>query len=186
MRITRRRARRPDPIASPSAVRSIMEQLRESLPHIIPKNEKQLVGLLRAVRHIERYSATDTRRGWHSRWERADLLQVASHLRQILERETQGRVSLASFVDHYLRVLEFPSDILEALERGAINLFEAEQLARLTPERLGVNKEVARQKCAELLQSHLAIHASGARLRTRVRELVGELSEAPKAAMQDI
>jgi hypothetical protein len=186
MRITRRRARRPDPLASPSAVSVILERLREFSPRVIPKNEKLFIGLLRAVRHIERYSATDTRRGRHSRWDRADLLNVAAGLRQILDRETEGRVSLASFVDHYLRVLEFPADIIAALEKGTINLFEAEQLARLTPKCLDMSVAEARSRRAELLQSHLAIHGSGARLRARVREMLGELSEVPEPALQGI
>jgi hypothetical protein len=184
MRITRRRARRPDPLASPSAVSMILERLREFSPQVIPKNEKQFIRLLRAVRHIERYSATDTRRGRHSRWERADLLNVAAGLRQILERETGERVSLASFIDHYLRVFEFPADIIGPLENGSINLFEAEQLARLTPKRLDISAAEARLRRTELLQSHLAIRGSGARLRARVRELLGELSEAPEPTLQ--
>jgi hypothetical protein len=40
------------------------------------------------------------------------LLQVASQLRAILDRETQGRLSLSSFLDYYLRILGFPSDFL--------------------------------------------------------------------------
>lgn len=186
MRIARRRARRDDPLVSPSAVRLILECLRNSLPRLIPSNEKQFVKLLRAVRHIERYSATDTTRGRPSRWERTDLLQVSAQLRQILERETQGRVSLASFIDHYLRVLDFPLDIVAPLERGAINLFEAEQLARLTPEQLKVSTAQARQRRADLLQSHLAIHASGARLRARVREMLGEHIKAPTTTIHDM
>jgi hypothetical protein len=186
MRIARRRVRHHDPLVSPSVVRLILTRLRESLPHLIPSNEKQIVKLLRAVRHIERYSATDTKRGRHSRWERTDLLQVSAQVRQILERETQGRVSLASFIDHYLRVLDFPSDIVAPLERGVINLFEAEQLARLTPQRLKVSPAQASQRRGALLQSHLAIHGSGARLRARVREMLCEFIEVPTAAIQDM
>ena len=186
MRIARRRIRRDDQLVSPSAVRLILERLRDSLPRLIPNNEKQIVKLLRAVRHIERYSATDTKRGRRSRWERTDLLQVAAQLRQILERETQGRVSLASFIDHFLRVLDFPSDIVAPLERGVINLFEAEQLTRLTPERLKVSPAQASQRRGDLLQSHLAIHGSGARLRARVREMLGELIKVSQSALQDM
>lgn len=186
MRITRRRARHPDPLALPLAVRSIMERLHESNPQVIPRNDKQFIRLLRAVRHVERYPATDTNRGRRSRWERADLLHVAAQLRQILERETQGRVSLSSFIDHYLRVLDFPSDLTAALERGDINLFEAEQLARLTSERLGVSAAEARCRRADLLRSHLAICASGARLRAHIREMLGETSQTPAAAPRDL
>lgn len=57
-------------------------------------------------------------------------------LSDILERETSSHISLPSFVDHYLRLFEFPADVTEALASGEINLFEAEQLARITADRL--------------------------------------------------
>jgi hypothetical protein len=49
----------------------------------------------------------------------------------ILERETSSHLSLSSFIDHYLRLLDFPPDVLDALSSDDINLFEASQLARL-------------------------------------------------------
>ena len=89
--------------------------------------------LLRAARHAQRYSATDTKRGRPSKWKREDLLRVAALLEDILARETSSHTSFASFVDHYLRLPDFPSDAIEALESREINLFEAEQLARIQP-----------------------------------------------------
>jgi hypothetical protein len=83
------------------------------------------------------------------------LLNVASHIRSILERETSGRVSFASFVDHYLRILDFPSDVQDALSRNEINLFEAEQLARLSSKRLGFTSAQARRKRSDLLSTHI-------------------------------
>lgn len=169
---TYRRQRKADPLASPEAVQTIIAQLRSALPDIIPHRDKDLVKMLRAVRHIHRYPASDTKRGRPSRWQRKDLLKVSARLTDILERETSSQISLASFVDHYLRLLDFPSDVLQALSAGNINLFEAEQLARLTPERLGVAQAKAKHTRADLLSVHIQAKLSGERLRQRVAELL--------------
>ena len=172
MKATRRRRRRPDPLASPAAVRFVFERLRSALPDLIPRTEKELVRLLRAVRHAGRYPATETRRGRPGRWKREDLLRVAARLDEILARETGSGLSAASFIDHYARLPEFPPDVLAALESGGVNLFEAEQLARVTAERLGISTSQAKRTRSELLSSHLQTKASGERLRQRVNELL--------------
>lgn len=172
MRATRRRQRKDDRLASPQAIRSVIERLRLALPEVIPQRDKELVRLLRAARHAQRYTATDTKRGRPGRWRREELLGVAARLGDILGRETSSHVSFASFVDHYLRLLDFPSDVVEALTNGEINLFEAEQLARVTAERLGITSVHAKRTRAELLSSHLQTKASGERLRQRVHELL--------------
>ena len=128
--------------------------------------------LLRAARHAQRYPATDTKRGRPGKWKREELLRIAARLGDILDRETSSQISFASFVDHYLRLLNFPADVVGALERGDLNLFEAEQLARITADRLGVAAGPARVTRAELLSSHLQTKASGSRLRQRVNELL--------------
>lgn len=172
MRATRRRQRKADPLASPQAVRSITEKLRSALPNLIPQKDKDLVCVLRAARHAQRYPATDTKRGRPGKWKREDLLRVVARLEDILNRETSSHISFASFVDHYLRLLDFPSDVIEALENGVINLFEAEQLARVTAARLQNTAIQAKRVRAELLSSHLQTKASGERLRQRVNELL--------------
>jgi hypothetical protein len=128
--------------------------------------------MLRATRHIQRYSASDTKRGRPSHWKREDLLKVATSLSDILERETSSHLSLASFVDHYLRLLDFPADVLAALSNGEINLFEAAQLARVTAERLGSNVGQAKRTRVDLLSAHLQTKESGPRLRQRVNEFL--------------
>jgi hypothetical protein len=178
MRTTRRRQRTPDPLARPESVRSVCEELRSHLPGVIPNSEKQLVRFLYAVRHVERRPATDTKRGRPSRWRREDLVSAAAHLRIILGRETQGRVSLNSFLGQYLLILDFPSDVQDALSDGRLNLQEAAQLARLTPERLGCQAAEARRMRNELLQAHTAVQGSQTRLRARVKELLGEAQGA--------
>ena len=174
MRSTRKRARKIDPLASPMGVCAVLDQLRKRCPDIIPSSERQLLKMLTSVRHIELHRATDTRRGRPSRWHRKDLLEVASHLRVILECETSGRLSLSSFTGQYLRILNFPTDVVSALERGQINLQEAAQLARLSASRLGCTDSVAGARRAELLQSHLATQGSQTSLRLRVKEILGE------------
>lgn len=171
MRATRRRQRKADLLASPAAVHSVIEKLRLALPNLIPHKDKELVRLLRAARHAQRYPATDTKRGRPGRWKREDLLRVAARMGDILDRETSSHTSFASFVDHYLRLIDFPSDVIEVLENGDINLFEAEQLARVTAERLGVTTSQAKRTRAALLASHLQTKASGEKLRQRVNEL---------------
>ena len=152
-----------------------------------------MVRLLRAARHAQRYPATDTKRGRPAKWKREDLLRVAARLGDILDRETSSQISFASFVDHYLRLPDFPSDVIGVLESGEINLFEAEQLARVKAVRLGVSPSQARRTRSELLSSHLQTKASGERLRQRVNELLrsssaeaGETSGEPDAELEDL
>jgi uncharacterized protein YoaH (UPF0181 family) len=144
------------------------------MPGVIPNSEKQIVRFLYAVRHVERRPATDTRRGRPSRWRREDLVSAGGHLRSILGRETSGRVSPNSFIGQYLLILDFPSDVQDALSDGRLNLQEAAQLARLTPERLGCRPAEARRTRDEVLQTHVAVQGSQTRLRARVKELLGE------------
>jgi hypothetical protein len=83
-------------------------------------------------------------------------------------------VSINSFTGQYLPILLFPSDVAQALAEGSVNLSEAAQLARLTPERLNCTAAEARQHRRELLQAHLAVQGSQTRLRARVKEILGE------------
>lgn len=136
--------------------------------------------MLRAARHAQRYPATDTRRGRPGKWKREELLRVVARLSDILDRETSSNISFASFVDHYLRLPCFPSDVIEPLENGDINLFEAEQLARVTAQRLDVSKDSAKRTRADLLTSHLQTKASGGRLRQRINELLNASTAEPK------
>lgn len=158
MLTTRRRRREPDSLAPPEAVRAICRHLRDLMPDTVPSSEKHLTRFLYAIRHVERRPATDTKWGRPSRWPREKLMEAGGQLRGILERETSGQVSLNSFIGQYLPMLQFPSDVTDALVSGQVNLQEAAQLARLlTPTRLGSTAAGARTRRAELLQSHLAV-----------------------------
>lgn len=170
MRANRRRQRKLDPLAHPEAIRSVFESLRGMLPDVIPQSDKHLVKMLNAVRNVERHPASDTHRGRPSRWKRDDLIRVANHLRFILDRETQGRISINSFISLYVRILDFPSDVADPLGAGNINLFEVLQLSRLTSRRLKLNPQEARELRREILRSHLLAQGSEAGLRARVIE----------------
>src|SRR3954463_5061644 len=135
LKATRRRTRRPDPLASAEGVGRMLEGLRSSLPDLIPRSHKSLSSLLNSVRGLYMRKPSETKRGRPARYTREQLLRVDSKLRELLGRET--RLSVGSFVGQYLPILDFPIDIREALERGDINLFEAHQLARLTAKKLG-------------------------------------------------
>lgn len=179
MRANYRRQRLQDPLASVEAVRSILAQLRVAEPELIPQREKDLISMLYALRHVQRYPASDTKRGRPSRWRREELLKVGARLGEILDRETSSRISMASFVDHYLRLLDFPSDVLQALTAGEVNLFEAAQLARLTPARLGSSPAQAKRARAEILGAHLQTKLSGQRLRERVLAMLRAATQEP-------
>src|ERR1044071_2977374 len=118
MRATRRRRRTADPLASPAAVRSICNALRGRMLDVIPSTEKELIRFLYAVRHVERRPSTDTPRSRPPRWPREKLVEAAGHLRSILGRETLSRVSVSSFIGQYLPLLQFPSDVTDALVSG--------------------------------------------------------------------
>lgn len=160
-------------MANVAGVRRVCEALRKEFPALIPKSEKQLVSLLNAVRHVDSYPATDTRSGRPSHWRREDLLAIAHELKTILVRETQGRISLSSFVGVYLRILQFPTDVTAALDNDQVTLQEAILLARLTAERLRTNPPQAKRIRQETLTAHLLTKGSQNNLRARIQNLFG-------------
>jgi hypothetical protein len=175
LKITRRRARRPDPLASAAAVERLLDSLRASLPDLIPRSRKNLASLLNSVRGLYARHPSETKRGRPARNTREQLLRVDSVLRELLARETS--ISVRSFVGQYLPILDFPADVREALERGDLNLFEAHQLARLTAKKLGGSETEARSLRKRLAEAHLLAQGSGSQLRRRVMEALGESRE---------
>jgi hypothetical protein len=172
----------PDPLASRAAIKDVIKQFRATLPDIIPKSDKHLLSMLRAILYTELHPNIKTRRGRKSPWKEDELVKAASVLRGIIERGTK-RVSLRSFVEHYLLIPNFPEDVAQALESGEINLFEAEQLARLAPSRLGIPEERMKKRRRELLRTHLQLGESGTRLKARVDALL-YYYEHPEAIFQ--
>jgi hypothetical protein len=175
LKVTRRRTRRSDSLASAAAIEAVLDSLRASLPDLIPRSRKNLSSLLNSVRGLYMRQPTESKRGRPPRYTRNELLRVDSLLRELLGRET--RLSVRSFVGQYLPILDFPPDVREALERDDVNLFEAHQLARLTPKRLGGTDAEARSLRKRLLEAHLLGQGSGTMLRARVKEALGEMRE---------
>lgn len=175
MKITKRRTRRVDPLASAEGVRLVLEHLRSSLPELIPRSHKGLSSLLNSVRGLYMRQPSESNRGRPARFAREQLLRADAVLRDILARETS--ISVRSFVGQYLPILDFPRDVREALERGDLNLFEAHQLARLTAKKLGGTDSDARSLRKSLLEAHILAQGSGTQFRQRVKEALGELRE---------
>src|SRR5215213_2908704 len=175
LKVTRRRTRRHDPLASSEGVGRVLEQLRSSLPDLIPRSHKSLSSLLNSVRGLYMRQPSETKRGRPARYTREQLLRVDSQLRELLGRET--RISVRSFVGQYLPILDFPNEVREALEQGDINLFEAHQLARVTAKKLGGADGEARSLRKRLLAAHLTAQGSGTMLQARVKEALGEARE---------
>ena len=135
----RRRSRTIDPLATPSAVREILRNLHTRLPMDVPANEREVVRMLRAASHCERRGWARSLRGRPSRYDRGKLSKLWSALADELARGTRSSVSPRTFTEHYLRLLSCPQDTIAALGDGRINLFEALQLARITPKATGMS-----------------------------------------------
>jgi hypothetical protein len=168
----KRRPRIADPIASPAGVRRVLNTLRELSPVPIPATDRKVFTLLNAVRHVGRYKATDKPGGRPAKFDREDLLAVDRALRTALEKQGRPNLSVSSFVGFYLPILRYPPDVGEFLAEGKINLLEAAQLARLTPDRLGIDAREARRVRQETLVLHTRLAASQADLRRRVTALI--------------
>ena len=166
-----RRKRTADPLASAEAVRTVLAEFRRLQPELAPARDKDLGALLRAADYAERHPAGEVKPGRKATWKRMVLIEAASSLRTILARGTWGHKAVRTFVTHYLPILDFPEDVRAPLERGEINLFEAEQLARLSPGRLGVSSAAVRTRRSQLLRAHLAAQEAGTKLMARVNAL---------------
>jgi hypothetical protein len=129
---------------------------------------------MNAVRHVERRPAGLSKSGRPGHFPREKLIEVSRHLKAVLAKRYKGRISLGTFVSFCMPVLNYPPDVIDALENGDITRLEAAQLARLVPERLDVKPKKALAIRQEVLSNHLKMKGSQAQLRRRVAELVGD------------
>src|SRR5262249_24290871 len=132
--------------------------------------------LLFAVRHKETYTATETRRGRPANFDQVLIEEVSRSLKSILQRQTEDRISVQTFVGHYMPILDWPDDIQIALTRGDLNRLESAQVARITAGRLGVKEREALKVRAEIIVNHVRSRGSQNSLREKVREVLGELT----------
>ncbi len=145
--------------------------------------ERELVGLVRSAERADRKPSGQKGRGRPPQWSRSELREALRLLRRELAGRRTSRIGARTFADHYLSVLAFPYDVAEALESGSVNLFEAEQLARLTATRLGVRSATARRRRADVLATHLSAAESGARLRVRVSDILAKAANSEEAEL---
>lgn len=115
-----------------------------------------------------------SKRGRPGHFPREKLLAVSLHLKAILAKQVQERISPSTFIGFCLPILNYPTDVIEALEKGEINRLEAAQIARLTPARLTVTPKKALAIRREALSNHLKMQGSQTQLRRRVAELLGD------------
>ena len=184
MGLRRRRARRRDPLGSAAAVRGVLERVAFELSPGILLSERDLVRAMRAASHAERSGWPQSRRGRRPRFDRPTLEAVWRALACELARETGSAVSPRTFTEHYLRLLACPRDVLAALSDGRINLFEALQLARITPAATGLSDTAAAGLRGRILAAHLSGKGSARQLYERVSALLGRESEGAASAQR--
>lgn len=94
----------------------MVERLASAMPDFIPQKDKELVRLLRAARHAQRFPAAEAKRGRPGRCKQEDLFWVVARLGDISERETSAHLSFSSLFDHYLGYLTSLPICLSRLE----------------------------------------------------------------------
>ena len=94
----RRRVRKPDPLASASEIRKVIDDLRRRCPELIPASDRGLFRLMNAVRHIERRPAGDSKSGRPGHFPREKLIEVSRHLKAALAKNYRDRISLSTFI----------------------------------------------------------------------------------------
>jgi hypothetical protein len=157
-----------------SEIREVIGDLRRRCPELVPASERGLIRLMNAVRHVERRPAGASKSGRPGHFPREQLMEVSRHLKAVLAKRYKDRISLGTFVSFCMPVLNYPPDVIDAMENGDITRQEAAQLARLLPERLDVKPKKALAIRQEVLSNHLKMQGSQAQLRRRVAELVGD------------
>jgi hypothetical protein len=166
-------------------VRAVLSELKRRCPSLSTLPDQKLRKLLLSVRHLETYPATDTKRGRPAKFERGLLNDARRHLKAILSRETGDRISIQTFIGHYVPILDWPPDVVTALARGDMSRLEAAQVARLTAERLGVKQREAAKIRDEIITGHARSGGSQTALREKVREALGEMTVVTSEKMTE-
>ena len=169
----RRHARTSDPYQQLKLVSSLFERLKLVLyPNGI--SDEDFRRLLFAIQYRERFPAKQSKSGRRARFSDEVLFSSAAKIKQILECETSGRISLLRFVSTYLPILDFPADLKKALDSFQINLEEARILARINRQNLG---EAVKRKPSEIrkeiIDSHVKRLGTQTELKRRVNERLG-------------
>ena len=182
--MSRRRTRKLHPLANATVIRTILAEIRAHFPALPLRRDVAVVKFLRAALHAVSQEPTYSGLGRPPKWGRETLQQAAAFVQSSLDRRTNGSLSFTSFVKHYCPMLDFPLDVLAALEGGQVTVFEAELLACVRPDRLGLaDEKEARQKRSEILMAHLRSHGTSTALRQRLRP---EILTATKETLKSL
>jgi hypothetical protein len=173
------RRRRHDLLATPRQILAILEQLLAKLianqgslpisPTILQANNyRKLVQLLQQASNSLRGKVSTTR----ASREAALFPVLVRYLEDILQSVSQGRLSFRTFVDNNLRVLSCPEDVQQGLETGALTLFEALQLKRISATSLATDAATAANQRQQLCQQRQHHRWTVHQLRQAVDELL--------------
>jgi hypothetical protein len=139
--------------------------------------------LMNAGRHIERHPTGGSKSGRPDHFPREKLLEIARHLKAVLDKRYRDRISPSTFIAFHLPILGYPPEVISALDKGEISRLEASLLPRLTPERLGLKPKKVLAIWEEVLRNHIRVLGSQTQLRRRVAELLGDETLVTSANM---
>ena len=166
----RRHARKQDPYQKLEKLVELFERLKLAVyPAGAP--DEDFKRLLYAAQYHDRFPAKESKSGRRARFDDTFLFNSAGKIKAVLERETNGRITLSRFVSTYLPILGYPHDLQTALDAYLINLEEARILARINRKNLG---EAVKRKPSEIrkeiIESHVKRQGTQAELNRRVNE----------------
>lgn len=153
---------------------------------VYPKGEsdEKFKKLLFAIQYYERHPLKESKSGRRAAFDDTFLFNSAAKIKAVLESETNGQISLLRFISTYMPMMDYPSDLLKALNDYRINLEEARILARINRKNLGLNvKRKPSEIRREILESHLKRAGTQKELKTRVDE---KLNVAPKRQAETV
>ena len=140
--------------------------------------------LLFAVQYAERFPAKESKTGRRKKFDDAFLFNTALKIKAVLHNETGGRISLLRFISTYLPIINYPNDLLAALDKFQINLEEARILARINRRSLGAAvKRKPSEIRKEIIASHIKRQGTQAELNKRV---AGKLHLTPLRQAENV
>ena len=166
----RRHARKHDPYQQLDNFIQLYELTRSAV-YPAGAADADFKKLLYAVQYRERFPAKVSKSGRRAKFDDVFLFNSAGKIKAVLDKETNGQISLSRFVSTYLSILDYPHDLQMALSNYLINLEEARILARINRKSIG---ETVKRKPSEIrkeiIESHLKRQGTQGELNRRVNE----------------
>lgn len=179
----RRYRRKQDSYQQQDAFRELFLKMKLAVyPDAIA--DEKFKKLLFAIQYYERHPLKESKSGRRAAFDDTFLFNSAAKIRAVLESETGGRISLLRFISTYLPMINYPKDLLKALDDYRINLEEARILARINRKNLGLNvKRKPSEFRREILESHLKRAGTQMELKMRVDQ---KLNTSPKRQAETV